>query len=104
MAFGRCSVHPKRTFRCLGEPKEPSVASKHPLQFGENGPLSCIEQIQVLDSVENPGLAGENRFDFRQNCSLKGQRMSPSCETEVILRIAACRRHRLSTLAEVRLH
>jgi hypothetical protein len=72
----------------LGEPKEPSIGSKHPLQFGGNGLLSCLRQILLLDSVENPGLAGENRLDFRQNCLLKGQRMSPSCEAEVMLRIA----------------
>jgi hypothetical protein len=76
-------------FCSLGEPKEPPIGSKHSPQFGENGLLSCLEQTQVLDSVENPGLGGENRFDFRQNCSLKSQRTSPSCQAEVILRIAA---------------
>jgi hypothetical protein len=83
----------------LGEPKEPSIGSKHSLQFGENGVLSCLEQIQVLDSVENPGLAGENRLDFRQNRSLKGQRMSPSCEAEVIFRIAECQVYPLTPAA-----
>jgi hypothetical protein len=76
-------------FCSLREPKEPCIGSKHPLQSGENGLISCLEQIQVLDSVENPGLAGENRPDIRQNCLLKDQRMSLSREAEVILRIAA---------------
>jgi hypothetical protein len=63
--LGGVWLTPNGHFCSLGEPKEPSIGSKHPLQFGGNGLLSCLEQIQVLDSVENPGLARENRLDFR---------------------------------------
>lgn len=39
--------------------------SNHPPQFGENGLLSYLGQIPMLDLVENPGLGGENCLDFR---------------------------------------
>ncbi len=58
---------PHQESRLLAQSRESHLClwSKHVPQFGENDLLSCLEQIQVLDWVENPGLGGENRLDFR---------------------------------------
>jgi hypothetical protein len=60
MVLRWCVAQPQWTFFSLGEAKEPSFISKHLPQFGENGLLSYLGHIQMLDWVENPGWGGEN--------------------------------------------